>query len=166
MSENDQVSDLRKSGSPEAVRSNPSSPVRLIGPDDRTADTGRDRSYDTPRWLQERRGVGRVAHGDTCSRCGAKILKGFDDDIAAVIVEVDPIALPPEIEITALQAGLKTYNAKKVEGRYELHLRLAYRIASAPPWPALPEHRCGIDWPASLRLERAQRRKLPDECPF
>lgn len=85
-----------------------------------------------------------------CS-CGAPVLQGVDEDLAAAIVKADPAPLSATGEAMARMNGRNTYDLRKDGGVFQLMRRNSLTIISRPPgskiWcgmiDVLAEHRCG-----------------------
>lgn len=87
----------------------------------------------------------------TIHRCGATVLTGLDNDLAALVARVDPEPLTALGEVQALTAGRTTY---ALRGQ-ALDRRDRWSIPGHPPSHALPvhaEHRCGEPLPADCYL--------------
>lgn len=94
-------------------------------------------------------GNSRRARARHCPRCGLIVLTGYDDDLCARLVTVDPTPLSALGEALAHVAGRYTRTLTHRGGRLELDKRDANQIASKPAgitgnrFDVLAEHRCG-----------------------
>lgn len=81
--------------------------------------------------------MSRVAKRHPCSKCGAHIRSGLDDDACALSVRVDDEPLTRNGELLAILAGRKTYML--VQDR--LYRRDHWSIRKAAEYP-VADHRC------------------------
>lgn len=115
-------------------------------------------------------GITRRAKAINCG-CGAAILAGLDDDIAALPVRVDPKPLTPLAEALAVVVGRATATLRREARGYVLNYRDSYRIAGHPAgaghYDVLAEHVCGTApaWPGTTTAF-APPIALTEECPF
>ena len=101
-----------------------------------------------------------------CWRCSAPVLRGYDAELAAIMVTADPVLLDsPGTELVAIMAGRGTFLIR----RGCLVRRDQWMIRHAPPDSAstmvVPEHRCGEPFPGvglALRtpIERSNDRMI------
>lgn len=124
----------------------------------------------------------RQAQRDLCPTCKAPVLAGYDADVAALGVRVDPDALGPQGEALAQLAGRSTYALARRGRHLELGLRDHWQIAGTPAGTRRPggpqadvvaEHRCQAPAlptiPSALsKLAPAKERKTrnSDRPPF
>lgn len=94
--------------------------------------------------------VRRRARITTCAECKAPILVGLDDDVAALVVRVDPFALSSVGEVEAILARRPTYWLRFTE----LDRRNQWNIRGnqADDVTVLVEHRCG--WPVPVEWRK------------
>lgn len=106
-----------------------------------------------PDWLQryligigrwDTDGVRRAVSATMC-RCGRRVLRALDDDIAAHTVTVDPAPLDAAGELQALISGRKTYRLTYRRDHWELDRRWDIDIAAQSPSVVhvLVSHECG-----------------------
>lgn len=74
-----------------------------------------------------------------CPDCRRWTLVGYDGNVAALLIAVDPVALDPVGEMVALLAGCRTVELAP-DGR--LHRRGVRQIAAGRRRPVLARHRC------------------------
>lgn len=105
-------------------------------------------------------GNSRLLRGDMCKECGARVLRGEDDDQGALWVTVDPTPLSIPGEALAILSARPTYELAGHRAGLVLYHRdhrlISYRPAGTKA-DVLPEHRCHAG-----ELPRAPlRRRLP-----
>lgn len=117
-----------------------------------------------------RDGISRAITASVCRTCGARVLRGLDDEILARPTTVDATEIDRLGEVLALASGRPTYEVMP-EGRDRLVLvpRSQWRIAAgAQRGPIHSWHECGRPLPAAANTARPlrHRRPLPATPPF
>lgn len=96
-----------------------------------------------PDLVRASRGGGRNTKTGRCTQCRQPVLRGLDEDMCALLVEVDPTPLTPLGEAMALLAGRKTYDLARDTGRWQLTRRGRWRITGPRHnTDVVPAHRC------------------------
>jgi hypothetical protein len=87
----------------------------------------------------------RNAKAARCPTCGAPTLVGYDGDLAALKVRVDPIPLTPVGEAMAQLADRHTYAARRRGHGIALHRRDRWQIGGArrKRFDVVAAHICG-----------------------
>lgn len=93
-------------------------------------------------WLADKIAAAqRRAKLTACKRCGAKVLRGLDDDVAALDTTVDAEPVSAAGELAAIADGLRTYELYGDDLSYRT-LYWHVRYASETTRPVHVEHRC------------------------
>lgn len=102
-----------------------------------------------PRWLTqklENLGLpagGRGCHPATCRTCGAIVLTGLDNDVAAFTVAADPGLIDEHGELRAALGGRPTFDLEHTRTRLQLTRRAPATIAlGTRNRNVVAEHRC------------------------
>lgn len=133
-----------------------------------------------PDWLLQRLrdenpdGAYRGARLDRCDHCGARTLRGLDDERCAIATECTPISLDHTGEYLALAQGLRTYTlARRTNAsgrpRWEIDPRTRWHIQRFDRrYPVIPAHHCTIRLPAApgTPFRHLAPRADHNECPF
>lgn len=121
-----------------------------------------------PAWLVRRLGDSfRTASLGRCPRCGAPVLSGLDDDIAARTARADPTPIDRMGEALAVLTGRGTFDLAVFDGKRQLWRRDQWHIAGKRKWPVLAEHRCGASLAEHAEpLPARARHVIPAEPPF
>lgn len=93
------------------------------------------------RWNTD--GVGRALSGGRCRSCKQPVVRGLDDDVAALAVTCDPRPVDELGEALALMQGRRTFAVASRGGRLLVDPREPLAIAARRPADVLAEHRCG-----------------------
>jgi hypothetical protein len=100
-----------------------------------------------PTWLADRLGAPtrRGVTAERCRDCRAQILFGWDDDVAATRVAVEPTPLTPMGEAIALLGGRSSYTLKSRKAGLALWRRDHWQIAGikSPRIDIVATHKCG-----------------------
>lgn len=91
-----------------------------------------------------------------CERCGARVVRGLDDDRTAWTATADPIELDAFGEYLALRTGRMTYSlilGANSSGKRIWHLQARYPhdIRAARQVAVLASHRCHRPLPAAKK---------------
>lgn len=96
-----------------------------------------------PQWLRDRQADhARAAQIRLCAKCAAPVLVGFDADICALTVQIDPTPISELGEAQALMQGRGTYDLIAAKGRREIWHRAEWNITTARRGPVFPAHQC------------------------
>lgn len=95
-------------------------------------------------WLAERIAAGRrKAHQDRCGKCGADVLAGLDDDVAALQVVVDSTPVDAVGELSAIADGAASYALIGDELSYRtLRWHVRHSPAGTVSYPVHTTHHC------------------------
>ncbi|MUL39612.1 hypothetical protein FZ103_00185 [Streptomonospora sp. PA3] len=97
-----------------------------------------------PQWMKQRREeYARAAQLRLCKKCRAPVLAGYDADICALSVQIDPTPITEIGEAIALMEGRTTYDLTTSRGRKEIHHRAEHNISAPRRGPVYPAHICG-----------------------
>jgi hypothetical protein len=100
-----------------------------------------------PTWLASRLGAPtrRGVTAERCQDCKATVLTGWDDDIAATRVSVDPTPLTPMGEAIALLGGRNSYSLRSRKSGLALWRRDHWQIAGERSLriDVVATHKCG-----------------------
>lgn len=116
-------------------------------------------------------GISRRARAGHCRGCGRVVLRGLDDDVAAIPVATDPEPLNPLGEFLAIAIGRPTYNLAW-RGQYELDPRDSWsireRLAGIYGKAAVVvAHSCVDRMPVEGQIaEEPKNRREEGKCPF
>lgn len=111
-------------------------------------------------------GYGRTVRAGICRRCGSSVLRGLDNDRAALPATVDPTPISAIGEVVAILAGAATYDITLGSRRAELHRRNRWHIPRRDN-PVLADHHCGTTWPVDDQATpTATTRQETTTCPY
>jgi hypothetical protein len=136
-----------------------------------------------PTWLQTHLetigrhnpdGISRRARTTLCRNCGQVVLRGLDDDRAALPATCDPHPLEPCGEASALLTGRATYQLTWRGDHYEINRRDALRITGRPAGTdahVVADHKCHdplppLDASPPVPAPNREEERLDDEPPF
>lgn len=132
-----------------------------------------------PDWLQrhltsigrwDADGVRRTVSATVC-RCGARVLRGLDDDTCALAATVEPDPIDTAGELLALLQKRRTFKLGYY-GRWELDRRSSIDISAQPAGvvDVLVEHRCNQPFPCNgppiIPPQKAHVEMQEEACPF
>jgi hypothetical protein len=100
-------------------------------------------------------GIGRAARYRRCEECQRWVLRGLDDDRAALVAVCDPTELDALGELFALALNLRTYTLTRGAASkgmaWNLNPRDQWQIAAGTPAPLVAQHRCGVALPRTTK---------------